>query len=256
MLLPVQGHSDQAPEACACGQLPPPFLRPKEPLGFSALRDCRRGCHQPGPVPVPEQPLQPPGGEPQGTTRHHKEVPTACLKPCPPTIKRARAFPVLARLMQEGGKATSHKKGGIQQPHDPSPGCAKPQLFRRARREQRCWQSLMHLHKMQVQKQRAALSSLALASQDACTDQRHLSGCVCCTLALCSDMLWWLSPASITTLEAGQAVSLCCQTGISQPASSVPALCLHHQANTCPTTKPGLKHQLNPTQAGYFPLQP
>lgn len=43
MLLPVQGHGDQAPKARAGSQLPPPFLRPKEPLGFSALRDCRWG---------------------------------------------------------------------------------------------------------------------------------------------------------------------------------------------------------------------
>lgn len=42
-LLPVQGHSDQAPKARAGSQLPPPFLHPKEPLGFSALRDCRWG---------------------------------------------------------------------------------------------------------------------------------------------------------------------------------------------------------------------
>lgn len=49
--------------------------------------------------------------------------------------------------------------------------------------------------------------------------------------------------AGIITLEVGQAVSLC---GQMQPTSSAPDLCLHHQANTYPTTKPGLKHQLNP----------
>jgi len=74
VLLPVQGHGDQAPKARTRGQLPPSFLRPKEPLGFSALWDCRRGCHQPGPVLVPQQPPWPSREKPQGMARHYEGV--------------------------------------------------------------------------------------------------------------------------------------------------------------------------------------
>lgn len=160
--------------------------------------------------------------------------------------QESQDLPCLGQAHAGSWKSHISLEGGVQQAPDLSPGCAKPQLCRHAGREQCCWQRPTRLCEVQAQKPSAA------PAVRPCKPGHPPRAAMPFQLQ-CAKLAVTSIKAGIITLEVGQAVSLC---GQMQPTSSVPDLCLHHQANTYPTTKPGLKHQPNPAQVGYSPLQP
>lgn len=153
-----------------------------------------------------------------------------------PCFGQAHAGGWKSHISQEGGSnsLTTHLQAVL------SPSFAGAQRGNSAAGRARCC-----LHKVQVQKRSTAPSSLALASQDTHTDQQCLSGCIRCALALHNDWLPPVAKQESPPWKQGRQCPSAARQASTQPASSVPDLCLHNQANTCPTTNPGLKHQLN-----------